>query len=44
YIAHPGLRNAIDDYLERERRDVARMSAYFQEHGPFRKDVPEISG
>jgi predicted N-acyltransferase len=43
YIAHPGLRRAIDDYLERERAEVARMSEYLEEHGPFRKNTPEIS-
>ena len=37
YIAHPGLRNAIAEYLERERREVAQMSEYLEEHGPFRK-------
>jgi predicted N-acyltransferase len=37
YIAHTGLRRAIDDYLERERAEVARMSEYLEEHGPFRK-------
>ena len=37
YITHPGLRNAIADYLQRERREVARMGEYLEEHGPFRK-------
>jgi predicted N-acyltransferase len=37
YIAHPGLRNAIADYLERERQDVEDMSEYLSEHSPFRK-------
>lgn len=37
YIAHPGLRRAIDDYLQRERRDVDTMSGYFEERTPFRK-------
>ena len=37
YIAHPGLRRAIADYLKRERREVARMGEYLEEHGPFRK-------
>jgi len=37
YIAHPGLRNAVADYLARERREVARMADYLEEHGPFRK-------
>lgn len=37
YIAHPGLRRAIDDYLERERLEVERMGGYLAEHSPFRK-------
>ena len=37
YIAHPGLRTAIADYLKRERREVARMGEYLGEHGPFRR-------
>ena len=41
YIAHPGLRHAIADYLERERREVAHMSDYLEEHTPFRKDLEE---
>ncbi|MBD0416311.1 N-acetyltransferase [Tianweitania sp. Rool2] len=37
YISHPGLRHAIDDYLRRERLEVARAAEYLEEHGPFRK-------
>ena len=37
YIAHPGLRNAVADYLERERQDVEDMNDYLSEHSPFRK-------
>ena len=37
YIAHPGLRRAVDDYLARERRDVAAAGEYLAEHGPFRR-------
>jgi predicted N-acyltransferase len=37
YIAHPGLRRAIADYLERERREVAMTSDYLEDHTPFRK-------
>ena len=40
YVAHPGLRRAIADYLQRERREVARMSGYLEEHTPFRKSDP----
>ncbi len=36
YIAHPGLRRAIADYLERERREVADTGEYFEDHLPFR--------
>ncbi len=41
FIAHPGLRNAVADYLERERREVSRMGEYLDEHGPFRRSAPE---
>ncbi|MER8443005.1 GNAT family N-acetyltransferase [Mesorhizobium sp. M1066] len=41
YIAHPGLRNAVADYLRRERREVERMSEYLEGHTPFRKDLEE---
>ncbi len=37
YIAHPGLRHAVADYLERERQEVARVGEYLEEHGPFRR-------
>lgn len=36
YIAHPGLRRAIDDYLRRERVAVAEHIEELTEHGPFR--------
>ncbi|TJW87900.1 MAG: GNAT family N-acetyltransferase, partial [Mesorhizobium sp.] len=41
YIAHPGLRNAVADYLRRERREVERMAGYLEEHTPFRKDLAD---
>ncbi|UCI23918.1 GNAT family N-acetyltransferase [Mesorhizobium sp. B2-8-5] len=41
YISHPGLRNAVADYLRRERREVERMGEYLEEHTPFRKDLAE---
>lgn len=37
YLAHPGLRRAVADYLDRERREVARMGEYLEAHGPFRR-------
>ncbi len=37
YIAHPGLRRAVDDYLTREREAVAEHIEELAEHGPFRK-------
>ena len=40
YIAHPGLRRAVADYLMRERREVAEIGEYLEEHGPFRKRDP----
>jgi predicted N-acyltransferase len=40
YITHPGLRRAVADYLERERRDVEMTGEYLAEHGPFRRGEP----
>jgi predicted N-acyltransferase len=40
YIAHPGLRNAVSDYLDRERQAVAEHIEELAEHGPFRKTEP----
>ena len=37
FIAHPGLKRAVADYLERERQDVEQMSGILTEHSPFRK-------
>ncbi|MEO0466609.1 MAG: GNAT family N-acetyltransferase [Pseudomonadota bacterium] len=37
WVAHPGLRDAITDYLARERDSVAREQDYLQERMPFKK-------
>jgi len=37
WIAHPGLRNAIADYLERERQSVAHEQDALDSFTPFRK-------
>jgi uncharacterized protein len=37
YIADPGLRRAINDYLKRERAYVTEISRELTEAGPFRK-------
>ncbi len=37
YIAHPGLRRAVDDYLVRERDAVTAHIEELAEHGPFKK-------
>ncbi|KQT48730.1 hypothetical protein ASG43_07655 [Aureimonas sp. Leaf454] len=37
YIAHAGLRRAIEDHLDDEREQVARMQDVLGEHTPFRK-------
>ena len=37
YIADPGLRRAVADYLKRERREVAREIALLSEEVPYRK-------
>ncbi|WP_290887585.1 GNAT family N-acetyltransferase [Hoeflea sp.] len=46
YIDHPGLRRAVADYLDRERRDVEQIGEMLRDHGPFRKggDDAEKSG
>jgi hypothetical protein len=42
YIAHAGLRRAVDEYLRRERQAVAEHIEELAERGPFRKvDTPE---
>ena len=43
YIADPGLRRAIDDYLKRERAYVAEAGRELTEAGPFRKGAAEAS-
>ncbi|KQT83433.1 GNAT family N-acetyltransferase [Aurantimonas sp. Leaf443] len=37
FIAHPGLRDAVEDYLVRERENVAEVQAVLSEHTPFKK-------
>jgi predicted N-acyltransferase len=37
YIAHPGLRRAVADYLEHERAEVEQIGSWLAESGPFRK-------
>ncbi|MEC9343655.1 MAG: peptidogalycan biosysnthesis protein, partial [Pseudomonadota bacterium] len=37
WIAHPGLRRAIEDYLEHERRQVEMQGEVLRRHAPFRK-------
>ncbi|MBD1545911.1 GNAT family N-acetyltransferase [Roseibium aggregatum] len=37
WIVHPGLRDAVEDYLEHEREAVERENEALTEHGPFRK-------
>jgi hypothetical protein len=39
YIADPGLRRAIADYLERERTYVAAVGAQLAATAPYRKDL-----
>jgi uncharacterized protein len=41
FIRHPGLRNAVADYLERERREIAQIGEMLAEHTPFRKGERE---
>ncbi|WP_082652216.1 GNAT family N-acetyltransferase [Aureimonas sp. AU12] len=37
FIAHPGLRRAIEDYLDHERREVERTQELLADHTPFRR-------
>jgi len=37
YVAHPGFRAAIADFLERESSGVAQDQAWLDERTPFRK-------
>jgi predicted N-acyltransferase len=39
YIADPGLRRAIADYLKRERAHVAAAGEELAAYAPFRKDM-----
>src|SRR5712692_3171156 len=43
YIADPGLRRAIDEYLRRERMYVSDAAPALTEAGPFRKAADEPS-
>ncbi len=43
YIADPGLRRAINDYLKRERAYVAEAGRELSEAAPFRKAADEAS-
>jgi uncharacterized protein len=44
YIADPGLRRAISDYLKRERAYVAEAGRELSEAAPFRKTADERAG
>lgn len=39
HIRHPGLRQAIADYLDEERREMARRGAALAEAGPYRTEA-----
>ena len=38
YLSHPGLHDAVGDYLERERLAVERDIHYLGKHTPFKKE------
>ncbi len=40
WIAHPGLRDAVADYLQQERAAVLRDSEFLMTHSPFRGEGP----
>ena len=37
YIAHPGLRRAVADYLSGERREVEAIGEFLAQHSPYKK-------
>jgi len=37
WITHPGLRDAVADYLVHERREIDRHNEMLSEHAPFKK-------
>ncbi|MGI9351478.1 MAG: GNAT family N-acetyltransferase, partial [Rhizobiaceae bacterium] len=37
WITHPGLRDAVSDYLVHERREVDKHNKMLKEHAPFKK-------
>ena len=39
YLAHPGLRDAIEDYLKRERHAVQHEISILGDHTPFKKQL-----
>ncbi len=39
YLTHPGLRDAVSDYLTRERRAVDHEISILAKHTPFRKNI-----
>ena len=41
WIAHPGLRDAVGDYLEQERQHVEMENEALMTHSPFRKSVED---
>jgi predicted N-acyltransferase len=38
WIAHPGFRSAVEEFLERERAGVAMDRLYLAERLPFRNE------
>ncbi|MCB8840435.1 GNAT family N-acetyltransferase [Aurantimonas sp. VKM B-3413] len=41
FIAHPGLRHAIEDYLEAEREEVEQVGEILSGHTPYKKGDAE---
>jgi len=38
HITHPDFRQAVEDYLQQERKAVTRENEAIARHGPFRKE------
>ena len=43
FIRHQGLRHAVADYLEHERKEIAQVGEMLAEHTPFRKGSKDIA-
>ena len=38
YIAHTGLKNAVEEYLKYEKNEVKKNNEWIQQHSPYKKE------